>query len=362
MGVTSALGVAVAAVVALGVWWLLQWVRRYNQRIDNAWAQTAHALGARYDRRSGPWYNRVRRIDAEVDGTAVAVDHYTVSTGKSSTTFTRLRAEVLFPGKLHLRVYPKHALSGLSRALGFQDVPTGDADFDEQFVVKANDEDMARSWLSPRVRQAIRRAAKYSFTIKDGALTAQRVGLEEESDRLEAAVHATAELASAGRRLLDRWERFARVEEGVLGAGAGRPRIELDERGVPLRIDTADDGAGGNTVTRVRARILDPDAERYELRQSGESFGDPTLSEVPAEQLDLPKRFALGSSSPGQTAARLSPEVRRALPALAPLRVQSDGEEVMVVLRGMESDEERLREAVEVATALAAEAGKGPYR
>ena len=50
------------------------------------------------------------------------------------------------------------------------------------------------------------------------------------------------------------------------------------------------------------------------------------------------------------------------VPALAPLRVESDGEEVTVVLRGMESDEERLREAVEVATALAAEAGKGPYR
>jgi hypothetical protein len=349
------------AALALLFFWFVHWARRYQQRIDAVWATAAQGLGAQFNRRFGPWYHRVRRIDARVEGVDVAVDHYTVSTGKSSQTFTRLQADVVFPGKLRLRVFPKHALSGLSKALGFQDVATGDADFDERFVVKANDEAMARSWLTPRVRQAIARAAKYSFSIKDGKLSAQRSGLETDADVLQAAVRATAEVAGSGSRLLARWERFARVEEGVLGAGQGRPRIELDERGVPLRIDTADDGSDGGTVTRVRARVMDPDAERYELRQDA-GYSDPTLIEMADATAELPGRFAVASSEPAQTARRIDDGVKRNLAVLAPLRIESDGEEVTVVLPGMESDEARLREAVEVATALAAESPKGPYR
>ncbi len=54
--------------------------------------------------------------------------------------------------------------------------------------------------------------------------------------------------------------------------------------------------------------------------------------------------------------------MRNRLPGLAPLRIESDGQDVTVVLPGMETDEQRLEEAVEVASALAAETSKGAYR
>ncbi|MBW2527659.1 MAG: hypothetical protein JRI23_25985 [Deltaproteobacteria bacterium] len=360
MGPEPMLIVAGAALVGLLLWWIVRYAIAYGRRVDAAWRVAAEQLRGEYEPRAGPWYNRVRRIDAELDGTAVAIDHYTVSTGKSSQVFTRLTAAVTFPGKLKLRVYPKHALSGLADALGFQDVPTGDADFDERFVVKANDEDLARSWLSPRVRQALRKTTGYSFTIKNGKLTAQRSGLELEPQQLTNAAEAAAEVAAAGRHLLERWEHFARGEQGVLGAGGGRPRIEIDERGVPLRIDTAET-RDGNTVTRVRARILDPEAERYELRLD-EEISDGTLSPVELGEQPLPARFALASSEPEQTARRLTDTVRRRVARLEPAGIESDGDEVVVVLRGMESDEARLRTAMDVASSLAAEAGRGPYR
>jgi len=352
---------ATAAVLSLGVWWLVRWIKQVSERIDTAWGAAAARLSGSFQRRAGPWYNRVRRIDAEVKGIPVRVDHYTVSTGKSSQTFTRLRASVPHAGALRLRIYPKHLLSGLGRALGFQDVITGDAAFDEAFVVKASDEQLARSWLTPAVRKAIERSAKYGFTVKDGELKVQLGELDGDADRLTAAVQATAVLAGTGRALLRRWERFATKQRGSLEAAAdGQARIEIDERSVPLRIEAAVDEEGG-TVTRIVARVLDTDAERYELAREREALDDE-LQVLSDEQIDLPERFVLASSAPDQTARRLSAAVRSRLPGLAPLRIESDGQDVTVVLPGMETDEQRLEEAVEVASALAAETSKGAYR
>ncbi len=350
-----------SAVVSLGVWWLARWIKKVNARIDQAWSAAAARLSGSFQRRAGPWYNRVRRLDAEVKGIPVRVDHYTVSTGKSSQTYTRLRASVPRAGDLRLRVYPKHLLSGLGRALGFQDVTTGDAAFDEAFVVKASDEQLARSWLSRDVRKAIQRSAKYGFEIKEGELKVELGELDHEADRLTAAVQATAVLAGTGRTLLGRWKRFAVKQRGALEAvAAGRARIELEERSVPLRIDASQDEAG-HTVTRVRARVLDPDGERYELVREREALDDE-LQRLSAEQIDLPDHYVIASSEPDQTARRLSGAVRSRLSGLAPLRIESDGENVCVVLPGMETDEQRLEDAVEVASVLAAETNKGAYR
>jgi len=142
--------------------------------------------------------------------------------------------------------------------------------------------------------------------------------------------------------------------------GRGKLRIEIDERSVPLRIDASVDEDAG-TVTRIRARVLDADAERYELARELEAL-DSELRPLATEQIALPEHFVLASSAPEQTARRLSQAVRDRLATLAPLRVESDGEDVTVVLAGMETDDRRLQEAVDVATALAAETGKGAYR
>jgi hypothetical protein len=356
-----ALLAAGGAVISLLAWWLIRWIKKVNQRIDRAWEAAAARVSGGFQRQVGPWYNRVRNIDARAEGVAVLVDHYTVSTGKSSQTFTRLRATAPHAGALRLKVSPRHLLSGLGRALGFQDVTTGDGPFDEAFVVKASDEQLARSWLTPAVREAIAQSVKYGFSIKDGELTVQLGELDTDADRLTAAIGATAVLAGTGQRLVDRWEQFATSQEGALSKGAdGGVRIEIDQRSVPLRIDASVDEKAG-TVTRIRARVLDADAERYELAREWEAL-DSELRPIPAEQLELPGHFVVASSAPEQTARRLSSAVRDRLPALAPLRVESDGEDVTVVLPGIETDEARLQDAVDLASALAAETGKGAYR
>ncbi len=356
-----ALAVAGSAVVGLLVWWLIVWSRKVAARVDNAWEQASAGAGGSFQRRAGPWYNRARRIDASVAGRDVLVDHYTVSTGKSAQVFTRLRAAVPHAGALRLRVYPKHIFSGIGKALGFQDVPTGDADFDERFVVKANDERLARAWLTASVRAAIAKAGKYGFTLKDGQLTAQYGVLESDGQRLAAAMAATAELANGGQRLVDRWSNFASEQEGSLSTEqSGTLRIAIDERKAPVRIE-ANIGNEERTVTRVTARVLDPEAERYAIDTEQEAIAED-LSRVSGDGLDLPAHYALASSEPEKTSRRLSRQLCGRLPALAPLRVESDGNEVAVVLPGLETDEGRLRDAMELASALAAEPGKGAYR
>jgi len=131
---------------------------------------------------------------------------------------------------------------------------------------------------------------------------------------------------------------------------------------VPLRIEAAGLESGEQTVTRITGRVVGSgQSERYELAAEAETI-DEQLSGVSADLVELPRRFVLGSSEPGQTARRLSPAVCRRLDELSPARIESDGRQVTIMLKGIETDEERLREAMELATELATEPSPRPYR
>lgn len=298
-------------------------VKRQTKKANEAWAAVAARHGGMFNPKAGPWHNRTRLIKAVVDGISLRVDHYVVSTGKSATTYTRFRAPAAGSGKLELRVYAKHALSGISRALGFQDVPTGDAAFDDDFVVKANDEDLARAWLTEDVRAAIRSAEGYQFAIKDGELTVTKAIVEADVEALDTAARATALVAGRGERIREGWQRFASERDGAVTREAdGRLRIEVEQASVPLRIETEGIGDGEHTFTRVESRVVGGKGRAYEISNEAELEA-------------------------------LSAEVRDRLAHLAPLRVESDGEHVRVLLRGVETDERRLREACELASELA---------
>ena len=83
-------------------------------------------------------------IEAIVEGVSVVVDHYSVSHGKSSTSYTRITAHAEGPGDFKLRLQKEGALASIGKALGAQDVVVGDPTFDETFVFKTNDEELAR--------------------------------------------------------------------------------------------------------------------------------------------------------------------------------------------------------------------------
>lgn len=357
--IALALGVPLGIGLVVLIVYLL---RRWTEKVNRVWDDAAQRLGGTFDAKSGPWYNRTRRIDATVSGVPVVVDPYAVSTGQAVIYYTRMRAPVAAAAQLTLSIQRKGLLAKMGSALGLQDIPTGDAEFDESFVVKSNNEDLAQAWLTAEVREALMATNFYDFKLQKGELKAERTGIEEDPATLEAAARATGALAARGQQLHAWWGRVAEEGETSLQQrDDGGLRIEIDESGVPVQVDTRTERADGGTLTRVSARIVDASPERYEL--GPDSAPAEGLQSVDADRVDgLPDDYALCSSEPDRTARRFSSEQQQRITRLQPQRIVAADGEVRIDVGNLEGDEERLHEALELAADLAAQQDRSAYR
>ncbi|MEM6787518.1 MAG: hypothetical protein AAGA56_00360 [Myxococcota bacterium] len=331
----------VLALLAIGLVALIgSAIRGHQRKISAAWAEAARRLVGRYDPKSGPWYRRSKRIDASLRDQDVSIDHYTVSTGNTTITYTRGGAAVAFAGDFELRVYPKGFWANLGEALGTQDVKTGDPSFDDAFMVKANDEARAQAWLTPAVRAAIETAEGYRFTLKKGQLKAEYATLESDPDRLVRLARATAVVARRGRDLRSFWLAEAKAREATVEQAApDRLRIFVEDNTVPVRIETK--AVGG--PTRIIARRMSRDGEPFTLDVHGDDL-------------------VAASEDPTATRRRITPELDRRIRALGPRRIVADGDVLVVEADGIEGDASRLEEAMAVAEALAAADPRAGYR
>ena len=77
----------------------------------------------------------------------IVLDEYTVSTGKSSVTYTRIRAPYIPKEHFQFHIYRKGLFTGIAKAFGAQDIATGDDVFDGEYVVKSDDDWQVRRLL-----------------------------------------------------------------------------------------------------------------------------------------------------------------------------------------------------------------------
>jgi hypothetical protein len=137
----------------------------FGQSTDEVWRELARSIGARYVD-GGFW--RGDRVEAKVKAWTVTLDTYTVSTGKSSVTFTRMRAPYVNPDGFRFRVYRRGFFSGLAKGLGMQDIEVGGREFDEAFIIQGNDESKVRSLLaSSRIRELLQAQPALHLEVKD---------------------------------------------------------------------------------------------------------------------------------------------------------------------------------------------------
>ncbi len=129
------------------------------------WSELARQIGGDYID-PGWWTGKI--VQARAGDWIITLDTYTVSTGKSSVTYTRMRAPFVNHDSLRLTVYRAGIFTGLGKLFGMQDVEIGHEPFDTDFVVKTNDESKARYLLGqPRVRELVQRQPAFYLDIKD---------------------------------------------------------------------------------------------------------------------------------------------------------------------------------------------------
>lgn len=97
----------------------------------------------------------------------IYLDTYTVSTGKSSVTYTRMRAPFVNTNKFQFKIYKKGIFSNVGKALGMQDIEIGYDFFDNEFIIKGNDEVLVKKlFLNDDIRNLIERQYKIKLEVK----------------------------------------------------------------------------------------------------------------------------------------------------------------------------------------------------
>jgi len=96
------------------------------------------------------------KVEARHGEWTVTLDTYTVSTGKSSITYTRMRAPYANPDGFIFAIYRKGIFSSIGKWLGMQDVCVGYPEFDEAFIIKGNNEwNLRRLFSNREIRRLI---------------------------------------------------------------------------------------------------------------------------------------------------------------------------------------------------------------
>ena len=95
---------------------------------DEIWRQFAVAVGGNIT--EGGFWTGSSKVEAAHGQWVITLDTYTVSTGKTSVTYTRMRAPYVNPEGFRFTIYRRGLFSDVGKWLGMQDVEVGDAQFD----------------------------------------------------------------------------------------------------------------------------------------------------------------------------------------------------------------------------------------
>ncbi|MGO8766323.1 MAG: DUF3137 domain-containing protein [Limisphaerales bacterium] len=132
---------------------------------DEIWQQFAAAVGGRFA--EGGFWNG-SKVEATHGQWTVTLDTYTVSTGKSSATYTRMRAPYVNPDGFQFKIYRENIFSNIGKLFGLQDVTVGYQPFDDEFIIKGNNEGKLRKlFADEKLRGMIERQPNIYFCLRE---------------------------------------------------------------------------------------------------------------------------------------------------------------------------------------------------
>jgi len=132
---------------------------------EEVWEQLCFEIGGRFVD-GGFW--KGDKVVARANDWTITMDTYTVSTGKSSTTYTRIRAPYVNKDGFRFTIYREGLFSKIGKLFGMQDIQVGYPEFDNAYIIKGNDEYKVQMFFAnPRIRQLIQQQPAIYFQVKD---------------------------------------------------------------------------------------------------------------------------------------------------------------------------------------------------
>ncbi len=98
----------------------------------------------------------------------ITLDTYTVSTGKTSTAYTRLRAPFQDRDDFRFKIYRKGIFSDIGKIFGTQNVEVGVPSLDENFIIQGNNEQKVIDLFThPGIRKIIEDQERITLEVKE---------------------------------------------------------------------------------------------------------------------------------------------------------------------------------------------------
>ncbi|WP_066716197.1 hypothetical protein [Clostridium sp. Marseille-P299] len=133
---------------------------------NEVWSQLSEEINGKFVKGS---FFKGSRVELSHHPWTIYLDTYSVSTGKTTVIYTRMRAPFILSDNLYFKVYKKGIFSEMGKFFGMQDIEIGIQDFDEDYIIKGNKEDIIKKLFSnSRIRNLIKIQPRISLEIKEG--------------------------------------------------------------------------------------------------------------------------------------------------------------------------------------------------
>jgi hypothetical protein len=132
---------------------------------EEVWRQLADQVNASIVDR-GFWQGDC--VEARMGEWTVTLDTYVVSSGRTSTTYTRIRAPYVNADGLRFQIYRRGFFSDVAKKLGGQDIEIGDVEFDRDFIIKGNNPAKVQFlFANPNLRALIQAQPAIRLEVRD---------------------------------------------------------------------------------------------------------------------------------------------------------------------------------------------------
>lgn len=136
----------------------------FGRSRKEVWQEVAEEMGFQFVDRG---FFKSNQVIGKLYDWTITLDTYTVSTGKSSTTYTRMRAPYIDKDSFQFKIYRKGIFSNLGKMLGTRDMEMGIPSLDENFIIQGNDEEKMKTLFTDEtIRKIIEGQERIRLEVK----------------------------------------------------------------------------------------------------------------------------------------------------------------------------------------------------
>ena len=173
----------VVGVVVLFVFFMVLGAINKRKR-DDAWRQLANELGANFIQGG---FMRSSAVQMPFKEWTITLDVYSVSSGDSNTSYTRLKTLLKDMQGFQFFLFRKSVITKIDKALGAKDIAFADPEFDRAFVIRGSDPARVQAlFSSQRICQLfLTERASLTGSLRKNLLSLEILGEVKDVERLK---------------------------------------------------------------------------------------------------------------------------------------------------------------------------------